>query len=228
MNYYEKSPKENDLKNDGHLIVAMDSGEKSNSPEMPDSEVEEVNELAALVVTRSIDYGTAELPKPATTSSPNGKGAKKKKKAKELSDLLKIDMASERTFFKWLRTGMQIGAIGTFVFVALDHKQGSPWGIATVAFAWLVGFALVLYGLWSYYGRRAAMRSGDISHVPEFMREHAPLMVVISLVAVVVAGLAYAAVMGDGVTNKFKPIPYPTTPPSPVIGNSLSVTTSSR
>lgn len=201
---------------DDNTFASGDSRVKSPQLELPDSEIEEVNDLAALVVQRSTEYGSVGLPKPVT-SSPNGKGAKKKKKAKELADLLKIDMASERTFFKWLRTGMQIGAIGTFVFVALDHKQGSPWGIATVAFAWLVGFALVLYGLWSYYGRRAAMRSGDISHVPEFMREHAPLLVVLSLVAVVVAGLAYAAFMGDGAVKSF--IPYPTTPPTPVIGN---------
>lgn len=148
------------------------------------------------------------------------KGEKKlkKKQVKQNQDTLKFDMGQERTFFKWLRTGMQVGAIGTFVFIALDHKRGSPLGIATVAFAWLVGFVIVLYGLWSYYARREALRNGSLPAIPEFIRHHAPSFVVLALIAVVSSALAYAAFANKGPQRQPR-VPYPNPPSTSTSSN---------
>lgn len=161
------------------------------------SSAESASLLGAVDTT---SYGT--LPEPATAKGKDKSKADKKSK-KAVGDALKLDMASERTFFKWFRTGMQIGAIGTFVFIALDRREGSPWGVATVAFAWAVGFALVIFGLYGYYSRRAALRTNGVEFIPEFVREHSPSFVVAALVSVVMAGLAYAFFIG-AVPSKLK------------------------
>lgn len=123
-------------------------------------------------------------------------------------------MASERTFFKWFRTGMQIGAIGTFVFIALDKREESPLRFAVVAFAWLIGLLLVLYGVYSYYQRRGAIRRGDVEIVPDRLREHSPILVVVSLILVVSAGLAYALYTGQ-TPHKGHSMPRPPVQPAP-------------
>lgn len=127
-------------------------------------------------------------------------GAPKKKKEKSgqkiVSDLLKTDMAAERTFFKWLWTGLHTGAIGTFIFVTFDDGEGGFSRVAVVSFAWLIAFGLVLFGLYAYNRRRAALREGRIDMLPALTREYGPYVVVLALVLVVGSGLVFAMFSG--------------------------------
>lgn len=123
-----------------------------------------------------------------------GKDDKKddKKATKAVSDALKTDMAAERTFFKWLWTGLHTGAIGSFIFVTFDTDKNDPKRLLVVGFSWLVALCLVLYGTFVYYRRRRALRSGEIEEIPEFTREHSPLVVVLSLLLVIGVSSVYA------------------------------------
>ncbi|CAN8072511.1 unnamed protein product [Agarophyton chilense] len=134
------------------------------------------------------DYGSVEKPKK--------KKGKQKSPQKQVADLLKTDMAAERTFFKWLWTGLHTGAIGSFIFVMFDIDKKDPLRIVVVGFSWIIALLLVLYGTFAYYKRRHALRTGEIEHVPAFTREHSPLVVVTALLLVVGVTMAYALVRG--------------------------------
>lgn len=129
------------------------------------------------------------------------KGDKKDKKGKSgqklVSDALKTDMAAERTFFKWLWTGLHTGAIGTFIFVTFDTDKSDPYRLAVVGFAWIVAFSLVLYGLYAYNRRRTALREGRIEILPPVTREYGPYIVVVAVLLVVLSGLLYAVLSGS-------------------------------
>lgn len=142
-----------------------------------------------------VGYGAtagADLEKGLKDKKKQGKKAKDPQKA--VSDQLKIDMASERTFFKWLWTGLHTGAIGTFIFITFDADTEDPMRLVVVTFAWAVAFLLVLYGLFAFYRRRQALRNGNMECVPSFTREHSPVIVVIALGLVIGSALFYAAV----------------------------------
>lgn len=121
---------------------------------------------------------------------------KGKKEGKKVADQLKLNMANERTFMKWVVMGMQMGAIGTFVLLALDRDRSTVWGVVTLGFAWAVGFSIAFYGLIGYYGRRRALENGDLKSDPAFGRVLFPLVVTFSMVAVVVASLLYVGLAG--------------------------------
>lgn len=128
-----------------------------------------------------------------------GKEVKKKKGKsgqKLVADALKTDMAAERTFFKWLWTGLHTGAIGTFIFVTFDDDKGDPYRLWVVGFAWFVAFALVLFGLYCYNRRRAALRSGALDDLPIYTRDYGPYIVVAAIVLVVGSGFLYALFSG--------------------------------
>lgn len=124
------------------------------------------------------------------------KQKKEKSGQKLVSDALKTDMASERTFFKWLWTGLHTGAIGTFIFVTFDSDKEDPYRLAVVAFAWSIAFALVLYGLFAYHRRRRALREGRLDLLPEITREWGPCIVVVALALVIMSGFLYAIFSG--------------------------------
>lgn len=130
---------------------------------------------------------------------PKKKGKKKAAKAaKAVSDKVKINMGNERTLTKWLAMGMEIGAIGTFVLLMLhsNHDGKSAWGLTTFLVAWAVGFALVLYGVLGYYGRRKAIETGNLDLDPASKYTWVPLAVTVALVSVVVASLLYVGIVG--------------------------------
>ncbi|KAI0563768.1 hypothetical protein FGB62_34g136 [Gracilaria domingensis] len=134
------------------------------------------------------DYGAVEKPKK--------KKEKEKSPQKQVADLLKTDMAAERTFFKWLWTGLHTGAIGSFIFVTFDVDKEDPLRVVVVGFSWFIALLLVLYGTFAYYRRRHALRTGNIEHVPAFTREHSPLVVVSALLLVVGVTMTYALMQG--------------------------------
>lgn len=126
------------------------------------------------------------------------KGKKGKSGQKVVADALKTDMAAERTFFKWLWTGLHTGAIGSFIFVTFDGNREDPMRMVVVGFSWIVALALVLYGTFAYYRRRRALKMGRLEEIPEWSREHSPLIVVVALVLVVGLALGYALYTGGG------------------------------
>lgn len=152
-----------------------------------------VDEITAAASSKSSTYGaTDEVTKAGDKGKDKGKKKKEKTGQKAVSDALKTDMASERTFFKWLWTGLHTGAIGSFIFIAFDGDKSDPTRVIVVGFSWLVALALVLYGAFAFYRRRHALRTGDISVIPTFSREHSPLIVVTALALVVGTALVYA------------------------------------
>jgi uncharacterized membrane protein YidH (DUF202 family) len=150
-------------------------------------------------------------PNDADTPKTKKKKIKEKDKIKSgqkiVADALKTDMAAERTFFKWLWTGLHTGAIGTFIFVTFDNDKRDPYRVAVVAFAWVVAFSLVLYGLYAYNRRRKALREGRIEVIPHATREFGPCIVVIAIGTVVASGLLYAVFSGNPPHNKHSMTP---------------------
>ena len=138
---------------------------------------------------------------PVTDKEAGKKDKSEKKKEKQVADRIKINMANERTFNNWVATGMQIGAIGTMVLLALDPKRSTAWGIITLAFAWTVGFAIAFYGLIGYYGRRRALESGNLSTDPAMWRPFTPALLMTSLVVVVVTSLVYVGLSEASLTT---------------------------
>ncbi len=137
-----------------------------------------------------------ELPRPATAKKEKKKKKEEAKETKMLVDQLKLNMANERTFSKYVLMGMQMGAIGTFVLLTLDRHHNTSWGVVTLAFAWVVGFAIAFYGMYTYYGRRRALLSGNISHDPASGRAYVPALIILGLVAVVTSSLVYVGIAG--------------------------------
>jgi len=115
-----------------------------------------------------------------------------------VSDKVKLNMGNERTFMKWLLLGLQIGAIGTLVLHMLDHDHhgNSLWGVIILMFAWAVGFALALYGVLGYYGRRRALATGNLDKDPAMKYTWVPLAVTAALISVVLASLLYVGIVG--------------------------------
>ena len=176
------------------------------SPEMVPLLSEDEITPANYGAARGADEGAAGEGEDADAESDAPKKKKKGKKTpqKEVADALKTDMAAERTFFKWLWTGLHTGAIGSFIFVTFDTDKSDPKRLVVVGFAWVVAFMLVLYGTMVYYRRRRALRSGRLEDVPRFTREHSPLVVVVALALVVGAAMTYAMV---GERNKDASLP---------------------
>eukprot|EP00177_Eucheuma_denticulatum_P001326 GFKZ01002406.1.p1 GENE.GFKZ01002406.1~~GFKZ01002406.1.p1 ORF type:complete len:250 (+),score=46.61 GFKZ01002406.1:539-1288(+) len=163
---------------------------------------EEADEITPVV--RDVQpngYGATDSVASAGGGGKKDKGKKDKGKSgeKKVADALKTDMAAERTFFKWLWTGLHTGAIGSFIFVTFDGNKEDPMRLVVVGFSWMVALGLVLYGTFAYYRRRRALRRGSLEEIPEWTREHSPLVVVLALVSVVGVALGYAVLGGDAV-----------------------------
>lgn len=184
------------------------SPESADVPESPESSESPGSESKTFVTSTSFMSPMSPKVSLPLTEKDLEKGEKKKKKeGKKVSDLLKLNMANERTFMKWVVMGMHMGAIGTFVLLALDRDRSTVWGIFTLGFAWAVGFSFAFYGLVGYYGRRRALEKGDVTSDPAEGRAIFPIIVTMSMVAVVVAGLVYVGVAGQQ--------PKPTAPVHP-------------
>lgn len=187
----------------GVSMSKLEDGTSEDSPEMVakisdhDNEDDEDEIKPCLHQVTVID--PLDIP-PSYGAIPRAPKEKKEKKEKEskknnpqklVSDALKTDMAAERTFFKWMWTGLHTGAIGSFIAVAIDsNDENNKFRIYVIAFSWFVALLLVLYGTFAYYRRRHALRTGDLSQVPRFTREHTPLVVLFALVLVVVVAFS--------------------------------------
>lgn len=173
-----------------------------SSSAQEDYEVEAANIVAAESTPLLGGGIDAVIPYDGAPSSSEAGPKKKKEKSgqKLVADALKTDMAAERTFFKWLWTGLHTGAIGTFIFVTFDDDASATARFYVVGFAWIVAFALVLFGLYCYNRRRRALRLGRLDEIPVLARDYGPYIVVAALLAVVLAGFGYA--LWSGATPK--------------------------
>lgn len=92
--------------------------------------------------------------------------------------------------FQWIWTGFHIGGVGTFI-LGFFSSDGGYWRLSLVAFAWLVAFGGIFYGLAQFYRRRAALREGRLE--PEaWENPHAPAIVVAMFTVVISSVLVFA------------------------------------
>lgn len=104
---------------------------------------------------------------------------------------VKIHMANERTFFKYLFASFQLGAIGTFLLTYFP--QGDEKKLFLVAMIWITAFSFIFWGLFAYYHRKALMNEGrlkDTSHV----NPHGPAYVLVMFIVVFLSIIMYAVV----------------------------------
>lgn len=91
---------------------------------------------------------------------------------------------------QWIWTGFHIGGVGTFILGFFSSDSGY-WRLSLVAFAWLVAFGGIFYGLAQFYRRRAALREGRLE--PEaWENPHAPAIVVAMFTVVISSVLVFA------------------------------------
>ncbi|KAJ8902857.1 hypothetical protein NDN08_006177 [Rhodosorus marinus] len=76
-------------------------------------------------------------------------------------DDIKTHMSNERTFFKWLWSGLRLGSVGTFVLAFFDRGK-DPFRLPLVAFCWIVAIGFMIYGLVQYESRRQAIFEGSV------------------------------------------------------------------
>mmetsp|Transcript_8451 Transcript_8451/g.17167 ORF Transcript_8451/g.17167 Transcript_8451/m.17167 type:complete len:153 (-) Transcript_8451:634-1092(-) len=73
-------------------------------------------------------------------------------------DDIKTNMSNERTFFKWMWTGIHVGSLGTWVL--RFFADPTRFDVFLVFLTWVVAFCLMFYGLFRFYGRRWALKNG--------------------------------------------------------------------
>ncbi|KAK1857906.1 hypothetical protein I4F81_000520 [Pyropia yezoensis] len=128
----------------------------------------------------------------AAAGATAGDAAGEKKKKAKVKDYMKTSLSSERTFFKWVWTGLQFGALGTFVFVSFVD-EGPPLRLMLVVACWMIGFAAAVYGLLQYHRRRRALLA-DNPDPAAWESPAAPGVVVSLFFCVIVAILTYSII----------------------------------
>ena len=89
-------------------------------------------------------------------------------------------------------TGLQFGALGTFVFVSF-YEEGFPYRLVLVFICWIVGFCSACYGLLQYQRRRTALLDDDPDPT-RWESPRAPFVLVALFFMVVLSVLTYAIV----------------------------------
>mmetsp|Transcript_47853 Transcript_47853/g.117247 ORF Transcript_47853/g.117247 Transcript_47853/m.117247 type:complete len:148 (-) Transcript_47853:21-464(-) len=107
--------------------------------------------------TSGSDDGPLARAEDGTAPGPSTEKPEKKKKPKNSNDL-KTAMGNERTFFKYLWTGLHVGTMGTWLLKFYSEPGRTELGLVIVT--WVVAFFLVGYGLYRFYHRRWAMTNG--------------------------------------------------------------------
>jgi len=107
---------------------------------------------------------------------------------------MKNHMANERTFFKYLFTGLHVGSIGTLV---LNFFPGNDFSkIYLVIFIWIIAFAFMFWGLYGYYHRKYLMENG-LFRDTQMLNPHMPLIITGVFFFIILMVCAYAVFMGS-------------------------------
>lgn len=109
---------------------------------------------------------------------------------------MKSHMANERTFFKYLFTGLHIGSIGTLVLTFFPNNDVDK--LYLVASIWCIAFGFMFWGLYGYYRRKSLMENGKFSQGDE-ISPHTPLLISSIFVMVILLVIGY----GLWVHNKY-------------------------
>ncbi|GAB0493594.1 hypothetical protein MMPV_004879 [Pyropia vietnamensis] len=84
--------------------------------------------------------------------------AKREKRLKKaIKDYMKTSLSSERTFFKWVWTGLNLGALGMFSLAFFEDTTPFPYRLLLTGTAWAAGLLTALYGLRQFHRRRRAL-----------------------------------------------------------------------
>jgi uncharacterized membrane protein YidH (DUF202 family) len=101
---------------------------------------------------------------------------------------MKNHMANERTFFKYLFTGLHIGSIGTLVLTFFPNDDIHK--LYLVIMIWLVAFLFMFWGLYGYYRRKNLMEAGKLNQTSE-ISPHTPLFISSIFVGVILSVVWY-------------------------------------
>jgi len=102
---------------------------------------------------------------------------------------MKNHMANERTFFKYLFTGLHIGSIGTLVLSFFPSTDLTKLYLVLVI--WLIAFGFMFFGLTSYYRRKYLMENGFFKD-SQMLNPHTPLIITVIFVFVIFLVILYA------------------------------------
>lgn len=101
---------------------------------------------------------------------------------------MKNHMANERTFFKYLFTGLHIGSIGTLVLTFFPNDDIHK--LYLVIIIWLIAFFFMFWGLYGYYKRKNLMEMGKLQDTTE-ISPHTPLLISSIFVGVILSVVWY-------------------------------------
>ncbi len=102
---------------------------------------------------------------------------------------MKNHMANERTFFKYLFTGLHIGGIGTLVLTFFANEDIHK--LYLVIAIWCIAFGFMGWGLYNYYHRKALMESGHYRET-QMLNPHTPALISGIFIFVIMLVLFYA------------------------------------
>jgi uncharacterized membrane protein YidH (DUF202 family) len=106
---------------------------------------------------------------------------------------MKNHMANERTFFKYLFTGLHVGSIGTLVLNFFPNTDITK--IYLVIAIWVIAFAFMFWGLYGYYRRKYLMETGMFKDT-QMLNPHMPLIITSIFFGVVLLVVIYAVYVG--------------------------------
>jgi len=106
-------------------------------------------------------------------------------------DEIKSGLQAERTWFKWLFTGLQIGGFGTWLLKFFSYD--GPETLIILIFSWVCALMVVLHGLSKFYSRRRAIKSGT-KDTDEFDSPYSVAFVVVVATIVVGGTVVYTVI----------------------------------
>lgn len=122
------------------------------------------------------------------------KDAKRQKELKKaIKDYMKTSLSSERTFFKWVWTGLNLGALGMFSLAFFEDHTAFPFRLLLTAVAWAAGLVCALYGLRQFHRRRRALLTAN-DDPTAWESPSAPAVVVAVFAGMIALMVLYAVV----------------------------------
>eukprot|EP00189_Rhodosorus_marinus_P011391 CAMPEP_0184742092 /NCGR_PEP_ID=MMETSP0315-20130426/5119_1 /TAXON_ID=101924 /ORGANISM="Rhodosorus marinus, Strain UTEX LB 2760" /LENGTH=151 /DNA_ID=CAMNT_0027212787 /DNA_START=74 /DNA_END=529 /DNA_ORIENTATION=- len=106
-------------------------------------------------------------------------------------DEIKSGLQAERTWFKWLFTGLQIGGFGTWLLKFFSTNSSET--LILLTFSWVLALMVVLHGLSKFYSRRRAIKSGT-KDTDEFDSPRSVAFVVVAATIVVGGSVVYTVI----------------------------------